>query len=222
MYNVFLTIHVLCFSLILPGVSYNTAQIIIILVFDIVSCQLYLHRPGLIPYVLATIGLFGLDYVFRFIKTRIVTATIRPLPELDLTRIEVPNINSGWRAGQHVRVRILSKGLGWFGWSEVHPFTIASVGASDALIGGSVGNIRRRDGEEGMVLMCKRTGTWTKRLYEMAKMSDYVDVLLGREVKVWIEGPYGTLCSFPVLHWMLTKAVQVVPVIQILLVSLLQ
>jgi len=140
--------------------------------------------------VLATAGIFGLDYVFRFLKTRIVTATIRPLPELDLTRIEVLNINSGWRAGQHVRVRILTNGLGWFGWSEMHPFTIASVSASDTLIGG---NICRRNGEEGMILMCKRTGTWTKRLYEMAKMSAYVDGFLGREVKVWIEGPYGAL-----------------------------
>ncbi|KAF5354132.1 hypothetical protein D9756_007100 [Leucocoprinus leucothites] len=175
-YNLFLMTHILCFALILPG--------------------LYLHKPTLMPYVLTTITLFGLDYLLRFVKTRIVTATIRPLPELDLTRIEVPNINSGWRAGQHVRVRILTMGLGWFGWSEMHPFTIASLGASEALIGGSgPGNIRRRGlgggGEEGMVLMCKRTGTWTKRLYEMAKMSGYVDGFMGREVKVWIEGPYG-------------------------------
>jgi len=140
--------------------------------------------------VLATAGIFGLDYVLRFLKTRIVTATIRPLPELDLTRIEVLNINSGWRAGQHMRVRILTNGLGWFGWSEMHPFTIASVSASDTLMGG---NIRRRNGEEGMILMCKRTGTWTKRLYEMAKMSAYVDGFLSREVKFWIEGPYGAL-----------------------------
>ena len=32
-------------------------------------------------------------------------------------------------------------------------------------------------------------------MYEMAKMSAYVDGFLGREVKVWIEGPYGTLFS---------------------------
>jgi len=32
--------------------------------------------------------------------------------------------------------------------------------------------------------MCKRTGTWTKRLYEIAKMSTYVDRFLGRKVKV--------------------------------------
>jgi len=69
----------------------------------------------------------------------------------------------------------------------MHPFTIASVSASDG------SDIRRRNGEEGMILMCKRTGTWTKRLYEMAKMSAYVDGFLGREVKVWIEGPYGAL-----------------------------
>lgn len=146
----------------------------------------------MIPYVLATVGIFGLDYVLRLVKTRIVTATIRPLPELDLTRIEIPNINAGWRAGQHVRVRILSSGMGWFGWAEVHPFTIASVGASRAQTGRGAGTRRRTEGAEGMVLMCKRSGTWTNRLFEMAKLSGYVDGFLGREVKLWIEGPYGT------------------------------
>jgi hypothetical protein len=88
--------------------------------------------------------------------------------------------------------------MGWFGWSEMHPFTIASVGASEGSIGGNRtrGNGRRRGGggggEEGMVLMCKRTGTWTKRLFEMAKMGGYVEGFMGREVKLWVEGPYGT------------------------------
>lgn len=113
------------------------------------------------------------------------------------------NINAGWRAGQHVRVRILSTGIGWFGWTEMHPFTIASVGASDAPVGGGAGNTRKRSrgGEEGMVLMCKRAGRWTTRLFEMAKMGGYMDGFMGREVKAWIEGPYGTL---PV-NWVMTS-----------------
>jgi ferric-chelate reductase len=124
------------------------------------------------------------------VKTRISSAIIRPLPELDATRIEIPNINAGWRAGQHVRIRILSSGMGWFGWSEMHPFTIASVGASRSSRGGAVS--RGGSGaEDGMVLMCKKTGTWTRSLFEMAKLGGYIDGFAGRQIKVWVEGPYG-------------------------------
>jgi len=60
------------------------------------------------------------------------------LTELDLTRIEVLNIDSGWHAGQHMQVRRLTNSLGWFGWSEMYPFTIASVSALDTLIGSNI------------------------------------------------------------------------------------
>ena len=70
-------------------------------------------------------------------------------------------------------------GLGWFGWAEVHPFTIASVGRS----------------EEGIVLICKRSGTWTNSLFEMAKFGRCVDGKMGQKVKVMIEGPYGQRTS---------------------------
>jgi len=203
-YNLFIVTHVTCFSVLLPGVRLSS-----LLFFswqlDTYSCidllQLWFHKPRLIPYALATLSFFALDYLLRLVKTRVVTATIRPLSELDVTRIEVPNINAGWRAGQHVRVRILSTGMGWFGWSEMHPFTIASVGVSDSLgesVNGNGRKTRGVGGEEGMVLMCKKTGRWTNRLFEIAKMSGYVDGWMGREVKVWIEGPYGEFfdCSW--------------------------
>jgi hypothetical protein len=66
-----------------------------------------------------------LDHIVRAVKTRVTTAKLRPLPELGTTRVEVPSINAGWRAGQHVRLRVLSSSIGWWDWSEVHPFTIA-------------------------------------------------------------------------------------------------
>lgn len=104
------------------------------------------------------------------------TATIRPLPELSCTRVEVPHINGGWRAGQHVRLRVLSFGMGWSTWTEAHPFTIASVA----------------DGQEGIVLLVKKSGKWTGRLYDMAKTSGFTEAGQGRRVKVLVEGPYGS------------------------------
>ena len=111
----------------------------------------------------------------RILKSRFTTAVLLPIPQLDATGIEISDYNAGWRAGQHIRLRVFSMSMGWFGWAEVHPFTIASVSRS----------------EEGIVLICKRTGTWTKSLFEMAKSGRCVDGKMGQKVKVVIEGPYG-------------------------------
>ncbi|KAF8154708.1 hypothetical protein B0H34DRAFT_717545 [Crassisporium funariophilum] len=154
-YNLFLTTHIFGFIFVLPAA--------------------YMHKPPLLPYIYACLALYLFDHLMRAIKTRITTATIRPMPELDITRVEIPGFNAGWRAGQHVRLRVLSFGMGWWGWSEVHPFTIASVSG----------------GQDGLVLMIKKTGTWTKNLYEIAKMSGYTEGGHGREIKVMVEGPYG-------------------------------
>ncbi|KDR70244.1 hypothetical protein GALMADRAFT_214680 [Galerina marginata CBS 339.88] len=154
-YNLFLTTHIIGFIAVLPAV--------------------YQHKPNLLPYPLACLCFYLFDHVARLIKSRFTKAYIRPLPELDLTRVEIPSLNAGWRAGQHIRLRVCSFGMGWGGWAEVHPFTIASVSR----------------GPEGMVLMCKRAGGWTRKLYEMAKMGGYTEGGVGREVRVVVEGPYG-------------------------------
>jgi ferric-chelate reductase len=70
--------------------------------------------------------------------------------------------------------------MGWWGWTEAHPFTISTLGK----------------GGEGMVLFCKRNGDWTGKLYEMAKAAGYgdgdvLDAEVGREVRIIVEGPYG-------------------------------
>ncbi|KAJ7621189.1 ferric reductase like transmembrane component-domain-containing protein [Roridomyces roridus] len=99
---------------------------------------------------------------------------VRPIPELGLTRVEIPTINKGWRAGQHVRVRILSSAMGITGWAEVHPFTIAS----------EPGN------PEGLVLMCKKSGhvdaeTFRSGVYESGR-ARYWGGIQGL-----VERPYG-------------------------------
>ena len=111
------------------------------------------------------------------------------MPSLTATRIEIPSLNSGWRAGQHVRVRIFSSGLGWLGWTESHPFTIASAPVISSKQGRTVG-------EEGLILICKKAGGWTGKLYDMAKKSGYIEtgiadgVDIGKTVAMMIEGPY--------------------------------
>ncbi|KAJ8503419.1 hypothetical protein ONZ45_g10874 [Pleurotus djamor] len=160
-YQVFITTHFIGFGLLLP------------------AC--WFHKPIMIPYVMAALVVYGLDRLFRVLKTRVVQATIRPIPELGMTRVEIPRLNAGWRAGQHVRLRILSTGMGWRGWAESHPFTIASCGANVG-VGGA---------QEGLVLMCKKAGDWSNNLFELAKIGGYSERGLQRDVMVTVEGPYG-------------------------------
>ncbi|KAJ7100631.1 hypothetical protein B0H15DRAFT_816746 [Mycena belliarum] len=156
-YRIFLTTHITGLAFIFPA--------------------LWIHKPQLHPYIYVALGFYILDHVLRLVKTRICNATMRPLPELGVTRIEVPQLNAGWRAGQHVRIRVLSSALGLTGWAESHPFTIASVSG----------------GNEGLVLMVKKSGDWTTRLFDFAKSQSggREEAGVGRNVNVVLEGPYG-------------------------------
>ncbi|RDX49455.1 iron reductase [Lentinus brumalis] len=137
-----------------------------------------LHMNAAVPYVIAGAVFYGLDRVLRMLKSRICTATLTCLPELHTTQVHIPKLNSGWRAGQHVRLRILSSGMGPYGWAEAHPYTIAS--ASDGTV------------QEGIVLICKKAGSWTRRLYDIAA-ENRRGALGGSDVRVLVEGPYGGL-----------------------------
>jgi ferric-chelate reductase len=135
------------------------------------------HVQPAVPYVIAASVVYGLDHIIRAIKTRFTTATLRTIPTMGLTRVDIPSLSTGWRAGQHVRLRVLSTSMGLWGMTEVHPFTISSAVNT----------------EEGLVLMCKRTGKWTTKLYEMAQTTAPGEQGQepGRRVKVMVEGPYG-------------------------------
>ena len=153
--------------------------------FELISHQLYSHHSPTLPFIIAVSVFYLLDCVLCLLKTRLVTATISSLSTFSATRIVIPSLNHGWRAGQHVRIRVLSTSLGWFGWMEPHPFTIASA---------PVDSGTGLTGEEGLVLICKKAGGWTSKLFDMAKASRPVESgpsITHRSVKVLIEGPYG-------------------------------
>ncbi|THH20120.1 hypothetical protein EUX98_g8647 [Antrodiella citrinella] len=156
-----------------------------------------MHSSAAAPYVWMAIGIYLVDRILRALKTRYTTARLTPIPDMGMTRVEIPAVNAGWRAGQHVRLQVLSKEMGRMGWAEVHPFTIASVSGSN-------------DGS-GLVVMCKKTGTWTRKLFDLAKKPAPVSSHLlnttsgfpsmSQDVKVLVEGPYGgpghtMFCSF--------------------------
>ncbi|RPD56546.1 incomplete iron reductase [Lentinus tigrinus ALCF2SS1-7] len=158
---------------------YNSIFIPSHVVLAVIMCvTLAMHYPICVPYVVVAAAVYGLDRFMRLIKSRVVMARLRPLPDLGMTRVEIPGLNSGWRAGQHVRLRVLSFGMGWRRWAETHPFTIASVS--------------RCPSGEGLVLMVKKAGDWTNKLYDLAQRADYSEANgLGGAVQVIVEGPYG-------------------------------
>ena len=118
---------------------------------------------------IASAGVYCLSHVFSLIKTRVATAELCALSN-DTTLVFIPSLCTGWRAGQHVRIRIPKLG------PEAHPFTIASA-----------------PNGEGMILLCKAVGDWTKRLHSFAQASntDLPVEQLSRQVKVILDGPYG-------------------------------
>ena len=109
-------------------------------------------------------------------KSRICVANARRLcAELPVIVLEMPYLNSGWRAGgQHVLVRVLSSSMGWWGCTETHVFTITSL----------------CNEHNGLAVMLRRRGYWTNKLCKMAT-SDGGEVDADCKVKVVIEGPYG-------------------------------
>jgi len=186
-YNFFLATHIIGFSVFVFAVGLFSC----FSTNDNRALQVCYHEPACIPYVAAAVVFYALDHIARAVKTHITTAKLRPLQELGITRVEVPSLNAGWRTGQHVRLRVLSSSMGWWGWTEIHPFTIANATYTS----------------EGVVLMCKKSGRWTSNLFEMAQTSSYGEngKEAGRDVTVMIEGPYGTLlhCRGVRLHILL-------------------
>ena len=171
-YNLFRVTHTIGILTILPGVRpILTRKSSSHLLYP----KLYMHRPDLQPYMIAAIAIYGADKLMSMIKTRIKTARISNLDQLKMAYIEIPSLNQGWRAGQHVRLRVLSSGMGVLGWAESHPFTIASAGGA----------------HEGLVLLCKQAGDWTEKLVALSKQVGQLEKDGVGSVKVCVDGPYG-------------------------------
>ncbi|KAI0081357.1 hypothetical protein K474DRAFT_1588111 [Panus rudis PR-1116 ss-1] len=167
------------------------------------------HRVEYLPYVIIAAALYVADRILRIVRSRISTAHIETIPEIGTTlvRITRPRLNAGWRPGQHVRVRVLSFKLGWLGWVDVHPYTIASAPlapyiaahfSSDPTSPAATPDVNGNDYGE-LVLMIKKSGDWTHKLYDIAKTSPSEKSLggSGTDIKMIVEGPYGNNACVP-------------------------
>ncbi|KAL8276777.1 hypothetical protein RQP46_010833 [Phenoliferia psychrophenolica] len=131
------------------------------------------------PYTVVGLGGLGLDFLLRLVHTRWRPANIMALSG-GMTMIQVDGVAQGWRAGQHVWVRVLEGRRA----GENHPFTIANAPADCSPLPGS----------HSLTLLAQSRGDWTQSLLETATAADQITEKsqgYGRTVNVSIEGPYG-------------------------------
>jgi predicted ferric reductase len=115
------------------------------------------HQPRSAFYAIIALSIFILDRLLRLFKLNYVQAHLTPFPASSSIMITIPTLRSGWRAGQHVFLTIPSlRTSGGMNWVESHPFTIASAS----------------DGQEGVVLIVKKAGDWTRGLYDFAQAGE--------------------------------------------------
>ncbi|POW02175.1 hypothetical protein PSTT_11932 [Puccinia striiformis] len=112
---------------------------------------LWMHVPKLQPIVALSMSFVVMDYFLVFMKTSLRSAVFTSLPS-GLTKVEVDRLGEGWRAGQHVYLRVF-KGRHSF---EKHPFTIANAPASLS-----------PSGKNTLLLMVKASGNYTRRIHRV-------------------------------------------------------
>ncbi|KAA1120531.1 hypothetical protein PGTUg99_012009 [Puccinia graminis f. sp. tritici] len=131
-YQCFLAVHVLGY---------------ILLLFALWKHVEATHLP-----ILICCGCKAVDQICQALNTRFRTAMFTSLPG-KITIIEVPDLGTGWRAGQFVFLRVYSPKY----ILEKHPFTIANAPATDS-------PYRTKN---SLVLIAKATGDYTRRIHEI-------------------------------------------------------
>ncbi|KAH9817656.1 ferric reductase like transmembrane component-domain-containing protein [Melampsora americana] len=143
------------------------------------------HYDETHPYLAAGIAFLALDHTLKFLKTRYTHASLSTMPG-GLTRIELRGITDGWRAGQHVFIRVLSGRNG----IEKHPFTIANAPQRSCI----------PSSNQELVLVAKAAGDFTRRINKRVqdasdtnaeKFKNSNNPVDQTSCRVLVEGPYG-------------------------------
>jgi ferric-chelate reductase len=67
---------------------------------------LAMHVPYAVPYCIAGAAIYAFELVCRAGKTRVTTAELRVISGAESVVITIGSLKSGWRAGQHVILRV--------------------------------------------------------------------------------------------------------------------
>ncbi|CAE7189907.1 unnamed protein product, partial [Rhizoctonia solani] len=164
--------------------------------------------------------IYGLDLALRSIRFRVKDAKLEAVDD-QMTLIHIQNCGSGWRAGQHVHVRLIApNGVS----NESHSFSIVNAPrvstSSTSLFSQSypttpnsttplIQNTDTNPNEHGILTLAARvTGTWTRDLNSLAR-TGIPSILqpgtsqtsapaegtpaadLKSPIRVLVDGPYG-------------------------------
>ncbi|KAL0948926.1 hypothetical protein HGRIS_009034 [Hohenbuehelia grisea] len=164
-YQVFLYLHILSF-----------------IGFFIAICY---HAHHARPWIFPPLALYGLDQLLRLLRYRIKDATLIAVDD-EMTLIRISDCDSGWEAGQHIRLRVFFAGR----FFESHPLTIATAPTATSCLT-----------NPGIVLGARACGDWTQALnnftaserLRLAAQPRAPDAPPPLEIpaKVMVDGPYG-------------------------------
>ncbi|KAH9816783.1 ferric reductase like transmembrane component-domain-containing protein [Melampsora americana] len=146
-----------------------------------------MHTTYAWRWTVGVIVIYAVDVTSRTIRYRFKTVQIEAL-EGGVTRLRIQGVTDGWRAGQHLRIRLFfpirSRRSCATIWSlarplESHPLSI-SHGPESASVADTGGSL---------VLFCSsgRKASWTSDLWEAAEARP------GMVITGLIDGPYGGL-----------------------------
>ncbi|KAF5329724.1 hypothetical protein D9619_009486 [Psilocybe cf. subviscida] len=102
MWGVFWMLHILAFPAFFITVCYHTIYAA--------------------PWIFPPLAFYGFDLLLRMFKHRTLDAVLVPVDK-QMTLVHIPHVTTGWRAGQHVRLRIFAAAGGAHIF-ESHPLSI--------------------------------------------------------------------------------------------------
>ncbi|KAJ7112851.1 iron reductase [Mycena crocata] len=109
------------------------------------------HTPFVYPWIFPPIAFYAFDVCLRLLKFRIAVARVHAW-DGGMSIIAIPAASTGWRAGQHIQVRVLIGG-GTFALS--HPLTILSAPPDTTCL----------SPPPGLLLAARACGPWSRALY---------------------------------------------------------
>ncbi|KAL0575933.1 ferric-chelate reductase Frp1 [Marasmius crinis-equi] len=168
-YEIFFVLHVLAFVAFFVTICYHT-----------------IYAP---PWIFPPLAFYGFDILLRMLKYRIKDATLEAV-DTQMTLIRIPFCDSGWQAGQHVRLRVFFSGRVF----ESHSLSIMNAPPDFS---------NHSHGGGGIVLGARVKGDWTRALNSYATAESdrlsLLDTSLNQEktriaevpIHVMLDGPYG-------------------------------
>ncbi|KAJ7931052.1 iron reductase [Mycena leptocephala] len=169
------------------------------------------HTPFASPWIIPPVAFYAFDVLLRLLKFRVVVAPVRAceggisvvrlafllilLPSVPANartpQISIPAAATGWRAGQHVQVRIL---LGGGSSAQAHPLTILCAPPDTTCL----------VPPPGLLLAARACGRWSRALHAFGSEAadsftpgaesvdtEEDDAATGRAVHAILDGPYG-------------------------------